>query len=170
MHAIACNTTSNPDNLSIEFDHAFVVDSVCYAFSFNASVDIDGFVRSQKVAVSNDAFAKFVQQLTSLDETLSGRAYMDSVGCITAHAGKDFSFAINNYRDYGYLVVRVSLSWSDLNSFTGGFVVEPANLSDWRREFSHILESKEPAVDFYGNWNTKLPLPKRLKDVANQND
>jgi hypothetical protein len=168
MRAVACNTTVEPDELTLEFDHAFVVDTVCYAFNFKLSVNINGFRKTEEVAVSNDVYAEFVRQLTSLDETLTGRAHMDSAGCITSKP-EHFAFTIEPYAKRGYLVVRVRITLSELNSFTGGLIVEPANLSDWTREFSGILERKEPAIDFYGNWNTQLPLPQRLRNQAQRN-
>lgn len=44
MRAVDCTTTVEPDELVLEFDHAYVVDGECYAFNFQLSFRIEGLV------------------------------------------------------------------------------------------------------------------------------
>lgn len=162
MRAISCSTTVDPDSIALDFDHAFIVDGVCHAMVFQLTLDIEGFRRSEEVAVSSGALDAFIAQLANVQATNADRAILHSRDCVRSDPGR-FELTVEPHGKRGYLLVRVMLAWSEWHAFRGGFIAEPAGLSGWLAEFKDIQERKQPAIDFCGEWRTHLPLPSRLR-------
>ena len=157
--------TETKDYLSINFGLCYEIEDIC-DFRFKVGVRVDVFTyENNEVWISHDELAKFIEDLQKLNSLMQGKAEVRS-------EDDNFQFSIESYGNHGYLLVRAFIRYetecyfqlhSTYNTFDGGFFVEPAHLSEWLAELIKIVTEKEPSTDFLGNWNTTLPIPKRLR-------
>jgi hypothetical protein len=157
--------TDTRESIKLDFVLCYEIEDLC-EFWFGVTIDMLNFkYENNEVWITQDALNKFVTELESLNEVLSGKAEFES-------RDKDFLLSLEAIGSYGYLLLRTKVNYHSpqyyrfhpiTNSFDGGLIIEPAKLPNWIDELNDIMTKREPKTDFLGNFNTNLPLPKRFR-------
>jgi hypothetical protein len=96
-------------------------------------VENSGSCSHNRIWVEEESFGHFIQDLRELNRTLEGKALLNATDDC-------FHLSIERYNRYGYLLVNTTIRYQTRehfenkpieHCFQGGFMVEPANLTEW---------------------------------------
>lgn len=157
------------DYISMDFVLCYQIEDIC-DFQFKVNAQLDAFTYEKNdLWFSLDAIQKFITNLEELRTSRVGKAELVS-------EENHFFLKIEPHGKNGYLLIRAVIHYqspqyfglhSTINTFDGGFFIEPAKLPEWIDELTDIITKREPSTDFLGNWNTSLPLPEWAKKIKN---